>query len=260
MLEVQPPGELILADGEGVRIGVGLDLVAQGGSEPLERLERLSGRAAQVVLQIRRFRAEYRRELHHQLAAAAQHGERRIDEHRRWIIQRLSRGVEERGDRPEPLERRGRPAAGRAVLPAQDRVEALEEMVDPEDRVALVRPLVLEPVDGAPELAEQRRPVDLVLQVVHLELFDRAGDRPERRHVLAHRRRIEPAEASVLRDEAGRAGGGRVEVVLEVQVGPAELIDGRHRAPWRRAYAGRSAATSEWSPSDAVPVSPSATT
>ena len=39
----------------------------------------------------------------------------------------------------------------------------------------------------APDLAQQRGAVDLVLQVVRLELLDRAGDRPERGDVLAHR-------------------------------------------------------------------------
>ena len=98
-------------------------------------------------------------------------------------------------------------------------------MVDPEDRVPLVRPLVLQPEDRAPELAQERGAVDLLLQVLDVELFDRARHRPERRDVRPDGGRVEPAQPAVVHHQPGLARGRRVEVVLEVQVGLAELVD-----------------------------------
>src|SRR5262245_26640927 len=137
-------------------------------------------------------------------------------------------------------------------------------MVDPEDRVPLVRALVLQPEDPAPDLAQQRGPVDLLLEVVDVQLLHRPRHRPQRRDVLAHGHRVELPQPAVVRHQARRARRGGIEVVLEVQVGPAEVVDGRHAAVRillaLRAHAGWDAASSEWSPRDAVPVSPSATT
>ena len=164
--------------------------------------------------------------------------------------------VEEGRDRAEPLERRGRPRAGVGGVPRQHRVQPLEEMVDPEDRVPLVRPLVLQPEDRAPELAQQRGAVDLLLQVLDVELLDRARHRPERRDVRPDGGHVEAAQPAVVRHQPGLARGGRVEVVLEIQVGLAELVDRRHPASrdreWgargragARRHAGGFAATSE---------------
>ena len=67
----------------------------------------------------------------------------------------------------------------------------------------------------------------------------------------AHRLDIEGAQPRVLRHQAGSARGRRIEVILEVQVGPAEIVDGGHQ---------RVTDTSEWSPSVALPSRPSTTT
>ena len=118
VLEVQPAGELLLADGEGVGIGGRLDLVAKRGAEALEALERLAAGGPQLVGEPRRLGAHRDGQLHDELAAATQHRERGLDEHRGRLVQRLARGVEEGRDRAEPLERRGRPRAGVAARSA----------------------------------------------------------------------------------------------------------------------------------------------
>ena len=43
-----------------------------------------------------------------------------------------------------------------------------------------------------------------------------------------HRLVIEAAQPAVVRHQTRAAGGGRIEVILEVQVGPAEIVDGGH--------------------------------
>ena len=124
---------------------------------------------AQLLLQLGRLDGQDAGELHHELPATAQHGQRRIDEDRGRLVDRLTRRFEKRRNGPDPLERRGRTAGGLAVLSAQNGVEALEEVIDPEDRVPLVRALVLQPEDGgsaARRAAPFGRP--------------RPGDRPRR--------------------------------------------------------------------------------
>ena len=231
VLEVQPAGELRLADGKGVGIGARLDLVAQRGAEALESLERRAGRRLEITLQPRRLGAEDPGELHHQLPTTTQHGEGRIDEHRRRLGQRGAAAVEKGRHGAQPIEHGRRAPTRGAVAPGQHGVQALEQMIGPEHRVPLVRALVLEPEDRAPELAEERGAVDLVLHVLDVELLHRAGHRAQGGEVLAHRLRVEAPEPAIVRDEAGRARRGRVEMVFEVQIGPAELIDRRHRRP-----------------------------
>ena len=226
VLEVEPPRELLLADGERMRIGAGLDLVAERRAAALERLEGRARRRVELVPEARRVRAQRGGQLHDQLAAAAEHGERGIHEHRWRRLQRGPRRVEKPGDRAEPLEPRGRTPTRRLAGAGEHGVETLEQMVDPEHRIPFVGSLVLQPEDAASDLAEQRGPVDLLLQVVHLELFHRARHRAQRRDVRAHRGIVELAQPAVVRHQPGGAPGGGIEVVLEVQVGPAELVDG----------------------------------
>ena len=97
-------------------------------------------------------------------------------------------------------------------------------MDEPEARVPDVGPLVLQPEDGAAHLAQERGAIDLVLQVVDLQLLDRARDRAKRGDVRPDGLRIEAAETSVVRHQPGGARRRRIEMVLEVQVGPAEIV------------------------------------
>jgi hypothetical protein len=66
--------------------------------------------------------------------------------------------------------------------------------------------------------------VDLALQIVRIELLDRTGDRAESRQVLPSGLGIEATEPAVLRHQTGRARGSRIEMILEIQVGPAEVV------------------------------------
>ena len=70
-------------------------------------------RRAELVREIRRLARRARPHLHDQLAAAAEHGERGIHEHRRRLVEVARAASRNAGDRSEPLERRRRAAAGR---------------------------------------------------------------------------------------------------------------------------------------------------
>jgi hypothetical protein len=72
--------------------------------------------------------------------------------------------------------------------------------------------------DGGAHLSEKRRPVDLIMQLVRLQLLDRASQRAKRRNVGADALSIEAPDPAVLRHQPGSARRGRIEVVLEIQV------------------------------------------
>ena len=91
-----------------------------------------------------------------------------------------------------------------------------------------MRLLVLPARRRDPELAEQRGAVDLLLQIVDVELLDRAGDRPDCGNVRPHRVPVEPPEPVILRDNPVGARRRGVEVPLQVEVRPAEIVDGCH--------------------------------
>jgi hypothetical protein len=233
VLVVQPAAELVLTHGEGVRIGGRLDLFAQCDAEALQRLERLPGRLLEPGPQLRRFGPELAGDLDHQLAAAAEHAERGVHEDRRRLVQRVPRRIEETRDRLQPFERCGRATARRSVPPGDDGIQALEDVRQPVARIADVGTLVLQAEDRAPDLAQQRGAIDLGLYVVRLELLDRALHRTQPGQVRLHGLGVEPAETRVLRHQSGRARGRRVEMVLQIQIGPAEIVDRRH-GPSRR--------------------------
>ena len=67
-----------------------------------------------------------------------------------------------------------------------------------------------------------------------VQLLDRARHRAQPGHMRAHRLGIEPAQPRVVRHQTGRARGRRVEVILQIQIGPAEIVNRRHapRGGW----------------------------
>ena len=98
-------------------------------------------------------------------------------------------------------------------------------MREPEPGISDVGTFQVQAIDGAPDLAQQGRAVDLGLELFGIELLDRAGDRTQRRDMRSGGFPVDPAEPMAFSNETGRARGSWVEVVLEVEVGPAEVVD-----------------------------------
>jgi hypothetical protein len=43
--------------------------------------------------------------------------------------------------------------------------------------------------------------------------------------MLSHRFRVEPAQSAVGRDQPGGTARRRIEMIFEIQIGPAEIVD-----------------------------------
>jgi len=195
------------------------------------RVERGTGGGLEIVPDRRRFRRRYARDLNDELPAPAQHAARGVHEDRGRVVQRCAGEVEELGDRAQPLEDRGRAVGARSVPSRKDGVETLEQVAEPEPRVPDIGALVLQPEDGIPQLAQKRGAVDLPLHIVHIQLFHRSRHRTQRGDVSADALLVEPAETTVVRHQTGGARRAGVEVILEVQVGLAEIVYCGHHAP-----------------------------
>jgi hypothetical protein len=99
-------------------------------------------------------------------------------------------------------------------------------------------PFVVQPETRSANLSQERRAVDLQLEIIGIKLLDGTRNRAKSGQMLADRLLIEPPQPGVLRNQTGRTGRGRVEMVLEIQVGPAEIVDRRVRyyRVWLNAY------------------------
>ena len=99
-------------------------------------------------------------------------------------------------------------------------------------------PFVVQPIARSTNLSQERRAVDFQLEIIGIELLDGTRNRAKSRQMLADRLLIEPTQSGVLRNQTGRTRRGRVEMVLEIQVGPAEIVDRRVRyyRVWLNAY------------------------
>ena len=206
VLVMQPAAELLFADREGLGVGGRLDLVAERGAEPLERLERRAraaacssswspGASAPSVAASCTTSSPPPPSMPSALSTKTDGGSSQGGP-------RLRRGS---GGGSEPLERRGRAAAGRLVVAGQDGVETLEEVGQPEDRdsgCGAARAPAGRCCCGSRPGARcgRSRPAGPRLQLLH-----RAGDRPKRGQVLPHRLRVETAEPGVMRHQPGRA-------------------------------------------------------
>ena len=259
---MEPPIELVLADRESVRIGIRLDLVGQRGAEPDQRLKRRFAHLLEGVGHIRRRGGEDRHRLRDQLSSATEHAQSGIEEHRRRLVDRFTRRVEERRSCLQPR-CYGRDAGrGVRLITGQERIQGLEQVVEPEYRISDMGLFVLHPKHGAADLTQQRRTIDLLLHVLRVQFLHRPGQRSEGRDVFSRRLGVEATEPAILAEHPGGAGRRRVEVILQVQVGPAEIVNGGHGpsslvnppAPvGAAAQDDGCAVTSEWSPSEVLP-------
>jgi hypothetical protein len=225
VLVLEPPIELLLSHRERLRIRGRLDPVPQRGPEFHQRLEGSFSRALELLTGIGIGLAERANQLGNELSATGQHRECRIHEHGRRLLDGGACALEKGRRVAQSRQNRRGPSGGFWLTPGQQRVERLKQVGQPEPGVPEMRPLLSEPIGGAPDFSQQRRPVDLGLQILGIELLKRAGDRPQRGQVLANGFGIEPPQPGVCRHQPRGARGGRIEVVLEVQVGPAEVID-----------------------------------
>jgi hypothetical protein len=107
-------------------------------------------------------------------------------------------------------------------------MQALEQVGQPEPWVPEMGTLVLQPEYRAAHLAEESGAVYLVVQLVRLQLLDCTGQRAKCGDVGANALSIEAADSAILGDQAGGARRGRIEMVLQIQVRPAEIVDSRH--------------------------------
>src|SRR4030095_440416 len=98
--------------------------------------------------------------------------------------------------RAETLQHRRRPIGAGAVSPREHRIQSLKEMSQPECGIPDVGALVLEAKNGVPQLAQERRAIDLPLDVVYVQLLHGARDRAERRQVRADGLVVETAETA----------------------------------------------------------------
>ncbi len=86
VLVLEPPAELLLTNGKGLRVRGGLDPVAQGGAELDQRLERLFSRLPELIREFTSRAAKAGNDLGNELSSAGEHGERGIYEDRRRFI------------------------------------------------------------------------------------------------------------------------------------------------------------------------------
>jgi hypothetical protein len=92
--------------------------------------------------------------------------------------------------------------------------------------------LLLQPEYRGPHLSQKGGPVYLVVQLVRLQLLYRAGQGAKCRYMGSNALSIEAADSAVLSNQPGGTRRRRIEVVLQIQVRAAEIVDGR-RARYR---------------------------
>jgi hypothetical protein len=111
----------------------------------------------------------------------------------------------------------------------QQSVKGAKQVVQPEAGIVHMRLLVLEPEHRDPDLVEEGGPVDLFLQILDIECFHRACQRPEGGQVGPHRLDVKGSEAAVLADIARGRGRRRIEVPAQVEVGAVQVVSCGHR-------------------------------
>src|SRR5438309_1098696 len=219
-------------------------LVVQVEVEVLLTQRELIGCALEPALQVvgerghrRRRRVRRRRDalpqsrgyLPHERQPALVDAQRRFHKHPHRLDQRGSRIVEQPRHVLQPARQRHRALFRGAVAPAQQEVQAAEQVRQPESGVLRLRALALETPQGDPDLVQEGRTVDFSFALVGRGLFEGGCDGFERGEVRSESARAEAPIAVVvgLHSRLRRAHG--VQVPSQIEVGPLDLPERRYR-------------------------------
>src|SRR5205823_10905038 len=219
-------------------------LVVQVEVEVLLTQRELIGCALEPALQVvgerghrRRRRVRRRRDalpqsrgyLPHERQPALVDAQRRFHKHPHRLDQRGSRIVEQPRHVLQPARQRHRALFRGAVAPAQQEVQAPEQVRQPESGVLRLRALALETPQGDPDLVQEGRTVDFSFALVGRGLFEGGCDGFERGEVRSESARAEAPIAVVvgLHSRLRRAHG--VQVPSQIEVGPLDLPERRYR-------------------------------
>ena len=229
MLMVQPPVELLLADREGLIVVMRTTLPLQRETEPGHRRERLPQHLIDQIGGIGIGVAERIGHLMQQLRTGPGELHRRIQKDLRRLGDRRPGAAEEIRCRAQATEQGAGPVRRCGMGPAEDGVEGIVQVGQPETGIVHVRAFPLEAGDRDADLIEEGGPVDLLLLVVDVERLDRHRHRFVGHEVLAHPLRRKVAQPLVVCGEPRRAPRGGVEVPAKIEVGPVEVGGGGHR-------------------------------
>ena len=165
----------------------------------------------------RRLRAERRGQLFHEQAAAFGHAHRCLDKDSHRLFERGLEILEKGGDVLQSPDRRYCLLGGRAVSGEQQVMQPAEQMREPEFGVFGLRFELLEAVQHDADFVQQRRAVDLFVEIGGVRSFQRGGDRLERREVGRERRGTEAAVAVIMARHAGLGRDHRVQTPVEIE-------------------------------------------
>ena len=96
-------------------------------------------------------------------------------------------------------------------------MQPAEQMREPEFRVLGLRSQLLEAAQHDADFVQQRRAVDLLLEIGGIGSFQRGGDRFERREMGRERGGTESAVAVVVARHTGLGGSHRIQMPMEIE-------------------------------------------
>ena len=146
-----------------------------------------------------RLRAQRGGKLLDEQPAAFGHSQRRLDKDAHRLFQGGLEILEEFRDVLESSDRRRRFLGRRAIGGEQQVMQPAEQMREPEFRVLGLRFQLLEAAQHDADLVQQRRAVDLLIEIGGIGSFQRGGDRFERREMGCERGRTETAVAVIMK-------------------------------------------------------------
>ena len=215
MLIVEQEVERFLADRE--VLGSHFQPALEIRVEREQRRARLLCRGRETGGVHRRLRAKRGRELFDEQPAAFGHSHRRLDEDPHRLFQRGLEIIEELGDVFQAPDRRRRLLGGGTVGGEQQMMQPAEQMREPEFWVLGLRLQLLEAAQHDADLVQQRRAVDLLLEIGGVGCFQRGGNRLERREMGHERGRTETAVAVIMPRHASLCGRHRVQMPVEIE-------------------------------------------
>ena len=215
MLIVQQEVERFLADRE--VLGSHFQPALEIRVEREQRRARLLCRRRETGGVHRRLGAECGGELFDEQPAAFGHPHRRLDEDAHRLFQRGLEILEEFRDVLESSDCRGRLLGGRAVGRKQQMMQPAEQMGEPKFWILGLGFQLLKATQHDTDFVQQRRAVDLLLEIGGVGCFQRGGDRFERREMGCERGRTETAVAVIMPRHAGLCGGHRVQMPVEIE-------------------------------------------